>query len=83
MGIAANAGFPLLGLEGAEAGDLHLVALYQSRGNGVNGGVDDPLGVLLGQAGALGGGSNQFSFVHVYILFSESENILKALFRLT
>ena len=83
VGVAANAGFPLLGLEGAEAGDLHLVALYQSRGNGVNGGVDDPLGVLLGQAGALGGGSNQFSFVQVYILFSESENILKALFRLT
>lgn len=49
VGVAANAGFPLLGLEGAEAGDLHLVALYQSRGNGVNGGVDDPLGVLLGQ----------------------------------
>ena len=64
VGVTADAGLPILGLENTKAGNLHLLTLHKSSGNGIDGGVQNTLGILLGQAGALGTGGNQFGFIH-------------------
>ena len=64
VGIAADAGLPILGFENAKAGDLNLIALDEGGGDSIDGGVQNTLGILLGQAGAFGTGGNQFGFIH-------------------
>ena len=64
-GDAADALGTALHLESAEAHQLNLVALGQALGDDVDGGVDGGLGILLGQAGLLGGGIDKFCFIHV------------------
>ena len=64
VGVAADPRFPIFGFKDAKAGNLHLFSLDQSGGDGVNGGVQNPLGILFGQAGAFGTGGDQFGFIH-------------------
>ena len=54
----------LLDLEGAKAAELHLFALDQCGGHGIECSIQNALTVLLGQAGALGDSSDQISFIH-------------------
>jgi len=63
-GVAANASLTGLHFENAEAGNLHAVTGSQSAGDGVDGGAQNALCILLGQAGLLGNGSDEFSLVH-------------------
>ena len=58
----------MLHLERAEAHQLHLLVGLQTLGNGGQGGVDSSLGSLLGQAGLLGDGIDQFGFIHGFFL---------------
>ena len=64
LGVAAGALGTALDLERAEADQLHLVAVGQGAGDHIDGGVHNGLGILLGQAGLLGDGIDQFSLVH-------------------
>ena len=65
LGVAADALGAALHLKGTEAHQLNLVALGQAVGNDLNGRVDGGLGILLGQAGLLGGRIDQFSLIHI------------------
>ena len=65
FGVAAHAGFALLRLKTAEANQLDLVALAQCVSDGVKGGGDGLLGVLLGNAAFLGDFRDQFGLIHV------------------
>ena len=64
VGVAADTGLTVLGFENTKAGDLNLIALNESGSDGIDSGVQNPLGILLGQAGAFGTGGNQFGFIH-------------------
>ena len=63
-GIAADAGSASLGLEGAKANQLDLLALSQGLGDDFDGSADNGLSVLLGQTGLLGNGGNEFSLIN-------------------
>ena len=52
-------------IEGTEAAELNLFALDQCGRDCINGGVQNPLGILFCQTGMLGGNGDQFGFVHV------------------
>ena len=51
----------------AEAAELDLLSPDQTLGNGVNGGIEHTLGVFFRNSGALGGGGDQFGFIHCLI----------------
>ena len=63
-GVAANAGGASLGLERAKTDQLDLLTLSQGLGDDFQRSADNGLGVLLGQAGLFGNGSNEFSLIH-------------------
>ena len=67
MGVAAGTFLTVPGLKGAEAAELNLLSPDQALGNGVNGGIEHTLGVFFRDPGALGGGSDQFGFIHCLI----------------
>ena len=64
VGVAADASLPILGLENAEAGNLHLLTLDKRGGDAVNLGIQSTLGILFAHAGTLGAGGDQFGFIH-------------------
>ena len=59
-----NIRLPVLGFKGAEAHQLDPVSGSQRSGYGLQGGGQSLLRILLGEAGPLGHGGNQFGFVH-------------------
>ena len=64
MGVPADAGLAELGFEDAKAAELDPFALYQGGGNGVQGSIDGPLGVLPGKTGFFGHGGDKLGFIH-------------------
>ena len=60
--ISAFVGYVFCDVSKAGQGDL--LAPAQGKGDRVDGGIQHPLGILLGHAGILGGHGDQFGFIH-------------------